>query len=644
MNAAESFRAAMAAAGLQFSGPIVGDGALHRIKAGEDKEANSWYVFHEDEHPAGAFGCWKQSFSQNWFESNGNNGRPDASVRKRWSDAKASGQAEEVERQKTAATKAALEFAESTNCKNHDYLARKQVQSYGLKIATDGPFCGWIVLPLSDGAGKIWNLQFVAADGTKRFHYGGRVKGCSFTIGEKRDGPIVVCEGYATGASIHQATLFQTVCAMNCGNLVPVASDLRKRFPNRLIVIAADDDSKTEGNPGLTKAKEAAKAAHAFVAHPIFSDESPGTDFNDLHIASGLDVVRCQIESAFPVRAKPIGELSTFSDGDPDELLGRRYLCRGGGLLLIGPTGMGKSSLMLQCLACWANGIEAFGIKPKRALTAVVIQAENDEGDMAEIRDGIAKGLDFSAHQRRNFYFRVLVYNEATSTAKRFCAEVVSPLLTLHNPDILAIDPALSYLGGDSKEQKAVGDFLRNQLNPLVQAHRCGLLLVHHSNKPASGNNQKPEWTTSELAYLGSGSAEWANWARAVLAVQSTSDPGIFRLHAGKRGGRLGWKDSDGNRVYEKAIKHSTEEGTICWIPATAEEVPKIGRPAVYSTNDLTSCLPDGGLTTNDWFAEVSENCGMSKRKFFDKLSELKDSGKVLRSKINQKWQPITSK
>ena len=141
-------------------------------------------------------------------------------------------------------------------------------------------------------------------------------------------------------------------------------------------------------------------------------------------------------------------------------------------------------------------------------------------------------------------------------TAVEFCDEVVEPLVALHKPDLLWIDPALAYLGGETNSQKDVGAFLRNGINPIVHRHQCGVIILHHTNKPPSGA-EKPKWNGSEFAYLGSGSAEWANWPRAVLALRTTGSHDIFELQAGKRGGRLQWEGEDGERTYSKVIGHS---------------------------------------------------------------------------------------
>lgn len=271
--------------------------------------------------------------------------------------------------------------------------------------------------------------------------------------------------------------------------------------------------------------------------------------------------------------ARPLGELICHVTNDPHELLRHRYLCRGGGLLLVGPTGIGKSSFAMQCMMLWALGLPALGIQPARPLKSLLIQAENDDGDLAEMRDGVMRGLELTEAQMTTAQGQVLVVNEDTRTGQQFCDEVLRPLLAQHRPDLLWIDPVLAYLGGDTAAQKDVGGFLRNGLNTLLREFGCGAVLIHHTNKPPSGQ-EKPNWSAGDFAYAGSGSAEWANWSRAVLAIRSMGSHIVFELLAAKRGVRLDWRFSDGiSKTSQKFIMHAIETGGICWREAGAEEV-----------------------------------------------------------------------
>jgi putative DNA primase/helicase len=157
-----------------------------------------------------------------------------------------------------------------------------------------------LIVPMRDTAGQLHSLQTIQPDGDKRFLYGGRVNGCYHSIGKKPVDVLIVCEGYATGASIHEATGYPVVVAFNAGNLKAVALALRAKYPDLKIIIAADDDHQTEGNPGMTKAQAAAQAVGAAVAVPTFPAGRPdkATDFNDLHQLAGLDAVKACIDNA----------------------------------------------------------------------------------------------------------------------------------------------------------------------------------------------------------------------------------------------------------------------------------------------------------------------------------------------------------
>ncbi|QHE86521.1 toprim domain-containing protein [Hydrogenophaga sp. BPS33] len=189
--------------------------------------------------------------------------------------------AEQLRRQAQAADASARRWATATPVGDHPYLQAKGVQAHGLRVDA----CNNLLIPLRDAAGNLHSLQSIAADGSKRFMPGGRVKGCYHPIG-KPSGRLIVCEGYATGATLHEVTDLAVAVAFNAGNLLPVAAALRSKFPSLILVVAADDDWTTDGNPGLTAATEAARAVGGLLALPQFGDLPRGakdTDFNDLH-------------------------------------------------------------------------------------------------------------------------------------------------------------------------------------------------------------------------------------------------------------------------------------------------------------------------------------------------------------------------
>ncbi|RYE02310.1 MAG: toprim domain-containing protein [Sphingobacteriales bacterium] len=170
--------------------------------------------------------------------------------RERFKAREAQRRAEEQAKHQAAATEAGKRWQQAKPCTEHPYLTSKGVKAYGLRSDASGA----LLVPMRDMAGTLHSLQTITPDGEKRFFPGGRVKGCYHAIGNPKGGALIVCEGYATGASIQEATGQAVAIAFNAGNLEAVAPALRAKYTALKIVVAADDDHQTEGNPGITKA------------------------------------------------------------------------------------------------------------------------------------------------------------------------------------------------------------------------------------------------------------------------------------------------------------------------------------------------------------------------------------------------------
>lgn len=294
----DQFRQAIAAAGLTTPDVIHDDGAIHRFSTnGKARDDSGWYILHTDSIAAGAFGCWREGLQSTWCA------KSDTTMtvaerdthRQRIKAMQTQRETEQGQRQQSAAMDAAQRLTAATSCTQHVYLTAKGVQGHGLKVDSAGA----LIVPMRDTAGTLHSLQTVSQDGEKRFLFGGLVKGCYHAIG-KPDGLLIVCEGYATGASIHECTGHAVAVAFNAGNLEPVALALRAKYSALKIIIAADDDHLTDGNPGMTKALAAAQAVGGLVAVPSFPADRPdkATDFNDLHQLAGAEAVRDCIEAA----------------------------------------------------------------------------------------------------------------------------------------------------------------------------------------------------------------------------------------------------------------------------------------------------------------------------------------------------------
>ena len=189
------------------------------------------------------------------------------------------------------------------------YLARKGVLPFGVRFDRSSKE---LVIPLRDGEGKLWNVQRIAPTKPERgtdklFIRGAKKSGLCHLIGQvQAPGALLVAEGYATCASLHQATGLPVAVAFDAGNLVHVAKALHRQYPGALLVLCADNDAATEArtgtNPGLQKAMDAAGAVAGVVACPP-CQEGQNVDFNDLHQAQGVEAVATIVQGAIAQHA-----------------------------------------------------------------------------------------------------------------------------------------------------------------------------------------------------------------------------------------------------------------------------------------------------------------------------------------------------
>lgn len=232
--------------------------------------------------------------------------------KKRWSDA-----------EKTA--NKIWSVSETIPPAGHSYLYKKGVTGHGLRVGIWPAYIEKKLVEIPDAllvpvmvGKKIVSLQAIFPDDKnpiqrdKTFLAGGKMAGGYFLIGTiENHETFIICEGYATGASLWDCLQIPVFVAFNAGNLDAVAERVRKAKPTAQIIIAADNDRGKNKNVGVESATNTAKNHGCFVAVPIFDDDDTGTDFNDLHEYAGRDVVRETILAAIP---KPNDEHAQNND------------------------------------------------------------------------------------------------------------------------------------------------------------------------------------------------------------------------------------------------------------------------------------------------------------------------------------------
>ena len=330
MLSSEQYAAVLSAlheAGLSVDS-IEFDGQMHRVPTKDKPNSkNGAYVAYGDAPASVWWQDWATGESGTWTAKGQSNltASEKAELSRRMEETRKEREAEQARIHAEAAAKAKTIYAEAVDCTEHPYLTAKGVKAVpGLKVST-APKYDSLIVPVYAESGGLTGLQFIEPSGNKRYLPGTSKKGCCFPIGGgDKEKPLVICEGLATGLSLHECLGLPVLVAFDAGNLLPVAEMARARYPEREIILAADNDVETEGNPGVTKATEAALAIDGLLAVPSY--QGSAVDWNDLHKKMNAGEVRTQfMNSQKPVQSK----------GEPraDQDLPSGFSIRSGGTL-----------------------------------------------------------------------------------------------------------------------------------------------------------------------------------------------------------------------------------------------------------------------------------------------------------------------
>lgn len=319
MNAShiEIFSEAMRSTGLDPEDAVIDDGILHaHVRDKQDKPGKKdlWYILHGDGIPAGSFGHYsKLPDGQNWQAKSDNTLTPQErnQIKERIEQSRAARDKarDEVRAACRAKAEKMLEAAHDVSA-DHAYIVKKNHKSYGARQLRD-----MLLIPVYKGK-TLTGLQIVTPDGSKKFLTGTEKAGGYLVL--KGTGKIVyLVEGWATGCTIHELTGATVIICFDCGNLEAVSKEIRAKGPDFDIVLVADNDRLTDGNPGLTKATAAALVTGARLAIPTFPGDD-GTDANDLCAISGKEAVMLCLEAAAKVDPAQAPAPETLTPvGDP---------------------------------------------------------------------------------------------------------------------------------------------------------------------------------------------------------------------------------------------------------------------------------------------------------------------------------------
>ncbi|MDO8862308.1 toprim domain-containing protein [Haliea sp. E1-2-M8] len=261
------------------------DSKIYRFDCPDGKRGNRacWYVLYLDIRPAGAYGNWRTGATFTWRQDLRQQLDPaeQARIQASFRAARAQRDQERIDaHQKTAERASALWRDGRRATVDHPYLVSKRIPALCLRQRGDV-----LLVSMRTVAGELVNIQRIHPDGSKRFLKGGRITGCFALFGRElpEAGELYIAEGWATAATIATTLRLPVVAAMNAGNLKSVAQVIRAVRPRLALVVAADNDHKTPGNPGMTAGAEAARLVQGSLTWPscCMAPDCTCTDFND---------------------------------------------------------------------------------------------------------------------------------------------------------------------------------------------------------------------------------------------------------------------------------------------------------------------------------------------------------------------------
>jgi hypothetical protein len=327
---------------------------------------------------------------------------------------------------------------------------------------------------------------------------------------------------------------------------------------------------------------------------------------------------------------------------DPDNLVGNRWLLRGSTALWAGGSGYGKSSLQMQLILYWVCGEIIFGLRPVRPLKILVLQAENNKGDLGEEAQGIwpeiAKIGDIDLARAENLIKENLTIPPQIVgiSGDKFLALLDNQLLDKHH-DLVFIDNLFAFAGCDLKDSEKTGKFLREGLFPIAVNRKTCINMIHHTPKAIKDSDLVASIADLDMQFMGFGSVEIPNSFRAVNVLARVPRSHVFKLVLSKRGDKAGAKTLTGERTSSIYLEQSREQ--IFWFQTELPDEPKNESKAavqkLYVVEELIELL-DEPLRSFQLLSRALK-AGFKERTFWNLFAEGKASGEII-SVGNRKW------
>jgi phage/plasmid primase-like uncharacterized protein len=488
---------AMRAAGLEPPEEIHFDGKIHRFRSGTKGSPGhgdkpGWYLVFGDGIPAGRFGCWRAGMEITWRADIGRKltQTEEMSHAKRLAEAKALRDAA-IERQHQVASDTVEKIWTGAQAAlpDHPYLAKKSIQTHGARATGDGR----LVLPLYDSDGTLATLQYIDHEGGKLYHPGGQTGGKFWMVGSLDEpGTLYVAEGFATAATIHETTDRPVVVAYSASNLVPVTGTLREMYgATQDIVIVADHDQSGVGQRYAEQAS--AKYGARMVMPPTLGDANDYAQAG--HDLAGL---------LMPVKDDWLIPADDFcAQPSPISWLVKRWIQSQALVMVHGPSGGGKTFVVLDWCLRMASGIEEWAGHKVRQGNVVYLAGEGHHG----LRGRVAAWKHH--HQAGKLAMWLSKDGCDLNTPTGYLKVVEQVRMLKDRPSVIVVDTLHRFLQGDENSAQDAKTML-DACNALMMEFNCSVILVHHTG------------VSDEAQHRARGSSAW----RGALDIEISIVPG----------------------------------------------------------------------------------------------------------------------
>ena len=546
----EQVREQMLEMGLTPPSEIIIDGKVHRFNPGTKGRGGQtskpgWYIIFPDEPRAGRIGCFRSDVESTFCENIGRELSPMEKMQntQRLQEAAKVRDEERKRNQQIAADTASVIWSGCTAAQEtHPYLAKKGVKPHGARVTGDGR----LVVPLCGIDGNIASLQYIDAEGGKKYHARGKSQASFWQVGAfDEPGTLYIAEGFATAATIYEKTNRPCIVAYSASNIVPVTEAMRKHYGDQqTIVIVADNDESGVGQKYADQAS--AKYGAQTVIPPI-----PG-DAND-YVQAGHDLV----ELLTPPKLDWLVSADDFcAQPAPLSWLLKNWIPAVGLGMMFGPSGGGKTFVILDwCLSIAAGLEERMGNNVKPG-TVVYLAGEGHHG----LRGRVAVWKQENKVSKLDMFLSRDGCD--LNTPEGFLRVVQSIRSQNIKPSMIVVDTLHRFLKGDENSAQDTKTML-DACGALINEFQCAVMLIHHTG------------VSDEAQHRARGSSAWKGALDTEISIVPADKNGnpMEIIHKKIKDGELqktiycrldgiairGWFDEDNEQVTSAVVRQVDE-------------------------------------------------------------------------------------